>query len=172
MVTKSGFFRTTGFDLTNHYDESILLIEKLNLGRVFSTIYWDAEQGFYYLKRFSFEESEKLQCFINENSESKLVSLTEMEYPRFEISFGGKHQARQSEIIEVAEFIAVKGFKAKGKRLTNYTVENIQELEPVVKREATPPPPQIEEEPEVPQEETETPKVVKGDDPAQMKLEL
>ena len=171
VVTKGGYFRTTGFDLTNHYDETILLIEKLNVGRVFSTIYWDAEQGFYYLKRFSFEESEKLQCFINESPDSKLVSLTEMEYPRFEISFGGKHLTRQSEIIEVAEFIAVKGFKAKGKRLSNYTVENIQELEPVVKREATPPPPEIEEEPEVPQEETEIPKV-KGDDPAQMKLEL
>jgi topoisomerase IV subunit A len=172
VVTKAGYFRTTGFDLTNHYEDNILLIEKLSLERVFSAIYWDSEQGFYYVKRFSFEESERLQCFIHESADSKLVSLTEMEYPRFEISFGGKHQARQSEIIEVAEFIGVKGYKAKGKRLSSYTVDNIQELEPVLKREADPPPPVVEEEPEPAAEEAEPPKVVKSDDPAQMKLEL
>jgi topoisomerase-4 subunit A len=172
VVTKTGFFRTTGFDLTNHYEDNILLIEKLSLESVFSAIYWDSEQGFYYVKRFSFEESERLQCFIHESPDSKLVSLTEMEYPRFEISFGGKHQARQSEIIEVAEFIGIKGYKAKGKRLSSYTVDNIQELEPVVKREADPLPPVIEEEPEVAEEEDELPKIVRNDDPAQMKLEL
>jgi topoisomerase IV subunit A len=173
VVTRSGFFRTTGFDLTNHYEDNILLIEKLSLERVFSAIYWDSEQGFYYVKRFSFEESEKLQCFIHESPGSKLVSLTEMEYPRFEISFGGKHQARQSEIIEVAEFIGIKGYKAKGKRLSSYTVDNIQELEPVLKREAAPQQPvAVEEEDTQQPDEAEVPKSAKGDDPAQMKLEL
>jgi topoisomerase-4 subunit A len=172
VVTKSGFFRTTGFDLTNHYEDNILLIEKLSLERVFSAIYWDSEQGFYYVKRFSFEESERLQCFIHESPDSKLVSLTEMEYPRFEISFGGKHQGRQSEIIEVAGFIGVKGYKAKGKRLSSYTVDNILELEPVLRRETAPPPPVIEEVTEPAEDEAELPKIVKNDDPAQMKLEL
>ena len=65
-----------------------------------------------------------------------LYSLTEVEYPRFEISFGGKHKDRENEIIEVAEFIGVKSYKAKGKRMTSFMVENIQEIEPVIKKEA------------------------------------
>jgi topoisomerase-4 subunit A len=174
VVTRNGWFRTTGFDLSQHYEDNILLIEKFSPGRVFSAIYWESEQGFYYLKRFSFEETERLQCFTHDNPDSKLVSLTEVEYPRFEIRFGGKHQARETEIIEVAEFIAVKGYKAKGKRLTNYTVENIMELEPVVRKESQPNP-QVQEESEDTEEEsvpgTEL-KATKGDDPAQMKLEL
>jgi topoisomerase-4 subunit A len=110
------------------------------------------------------EESEKPQCFINEDLESKLVSLTEVEYPRFEIYFGGKNKGRDNEIIEVAEFIGVKSYKAKGKRMTSYMVENIQEIEPVIKKEAE----LINED--KPEEETQPPLI--HDDPAQMKLEL
>ncbi len=69
---KNGFFRITGFDLSNHFEDNILIIEKWRPGKVYSAIYWDAEQKFYYVKRFTIEESEKPQCFINENAESKL----------------------------------------------------------------------------------------------------
>ncbi len=137
VITKNGFFRIAGFDLSNHFEDNILIIEKFRPGKVYSVIYWDAEQKFYYVKRFTVEESEKPQCFINEDPESKLISLTEVEYPRFEIHFGGKHKERENEIIEVAEFIGVKSYKAKGKRITSYMVDNIQEIEPVVIKEAT-----------------------------------
>lgn len=167
VITKNGFFRISGFDLTNHFEDNILIIEKYRPGVVYSAIYWDAEQQFYYLKRFSVEESEKPLCFINEHPESKLVSITEVEYPRFEIQFGGKYKDKDNEIIEVAEFIGVKSFKAKGKRLTSFTVDNIQEIEPVVKKEVNPEPP---EEPEEEDDIPDHPPV--KDDPAQMKLEL
>ena len=137
VITKSGYFRITGFDLSNHFEDNILIIEKYYPGRVYSVIYWDAEQQFHYLKRFTVEESEKPLCFINEHPDSKLVSITEVEYPRFEIRFGGKHKDRDNEIIEVAGFIGVKSYKAKGKRLTNYMVENIKEIEPIVKKESS-----------------------------------
>ena len=164
VVTKNGFFRITGFDLSNHFEDNILIIEKYNPGKVYSAVYWDAGQGFYYVKRFIIEESERPQCFINEDPGSKLISLTEVEYPRFEIHFGGKHKDRETEIIEVAGFIGIKSFKAKGKRLTSFMVENIQEIEPVVRRESAPP----REEPE--DEEPQHPDA--HDDPAQMRLEL
>jgi topoisomerase-4 subunit A len=164
VITKNGFFRNAGFDLSNHFEDNILIIEKFRPGKVYSVIYWDAEQKFYYVKRFTIEESEKPQCFINEDPESKLISITEVEYPRFEIHFGGKHKGRGNEIIEVAEFIGVKSYKAKGKRMTSYMVENIQEIEPVVKKEAAV---LIEEKTE---EESQQPVV--HEDPAQMKLEL
>jgi topoisomerase IV subunit A len=168
VITKSGFFRIAGFDLSNHFEDNILIIEKYRPGKVYSAVYWDASQKFYYVKRFIIEESEKPQCFINEDPESRLYSLTEVEYPRFEISFGGKHKDRENEIIEVSEFIGIKSYKAKGKRLTSFMVENIQEIEPVIKKES-----------ELPQEATggnddddPPPPPPAHDDPAQMKLEL
>ncbi len=164
VITKNGFFRISGFDLSNHFEENLLVIEKFRLGKVYSAVYWDAEQKFYYVKRFVIEESEKPQCFINEDAESRLVSLTEVEYPRLEIQFGGKHKTRDNEIIEVAEFIGVKSFKAKGKRLTSFVVDNIQEIEPVVKKETQAP--AVEKEEDVP------PHPGAHEDPAQMKLEL
>jgi len=164
VITKNGYFRITGFDLSNHFEDNILIIEKFRPGKVYSIIYWDADQKFYYVKRFIIEESEKPQCFINESPESKLISLTEVEYPRFEIYFGGKNKGRDNEIIEVAEFIGVKSYKAKGKRMTSYMVENIQEIEPVIKKEV-----EITKE-EIPDEEPQQPVI--HDDPAQMKLEL
>lgn len=154
VITKNGYFRIAGFDLSNHFEDNILIIEKFRPGKVYSVIYWDADQKFYYVKRFTIEESEKPQCFINEDPESKLISLTEVEYPRFEILFGGKHRDRGNEIIEVAEFIGVKSYKAKGKRITSYMVENIREIEAVVNKDAEPSRPPVH------------------DDPAQMKLEL
>jgi topoisomerase-4 subunit A len=164
VITKNGYFRMAGFDLSNHFEDNILIIEKYNPGKVYSVIYWDAEQDFYYVKRFVLEESEKPQCFINEHPESKLISITEVEYPRFEIHFGGKHKSRDNEIIEVAEFIGVKSYKAKGKRLTSFMVDNIREIEPVVKKEA--PDPVAENGDEEPQHP------LQHIDPAQMKLEL
>jgi topoisomerase-4 subunit A len=164
VITKNGYFRTVGFDLSNHFEDDVLIIEKFDPAKVYSVIYWDAAQKFYYVKRFTTEETEKPQCFINEDSESKLISITEVEYPRFEIHFGGKHKDRGNEIIEVAEFIGIKSHKAKGKRLTNFMVENIQEIEPVVKKENVSGDEKADEE--------EQRYLFDIDDPAQMKLEL
>ncbi len=168
IVTRGGWYRTAGTDLSLHFEDDLLLLEKFRDSKIFSAVYWDQEQGFYYVKRFVFEESERLQCFISDSEGSKLVSLTEVEYPRLEIRFGGKNEGRRHEIIEVAQFIGVKSYRAKGKRLSNYSVTDIRELEPVVKSEAAPPPPQAEEDDESgPASRGPLP-----DDPAQMKLDL
>jgi len=168
VVTRGGWYRTSGTDLSSHFEDDLLLLEKFRETKIFSAVYWDQEQEFYYVKRFAFEESDRLQCFVADSEGSRLVSLTEVEYPRFELKFGGKNEGRKQEIIEVAEFIGVKSFRAKGRRLSNYSVANIRELEPVVRSEAAP----ISPEPEngTPDElpmQAHTP-----DDPAQMKLDL
>ncbi|HEX2977084.1 MAG TPA: DNA gyrase/topoisomerase IV subunit A, partial [Bacteroidales bacterium] len=163
VITKTGFFRITGFDLSNHFEDDILIIEKYTPGKVYSAVYWDAEQNFYYLKRFNLEESEKPLCFIDETPGSRLVSLTEIDYPRFEIQFGGKHKDRENEVIEVSEFIGVKSYKAKGKRLTTFTVETIKEIEPVHFKEAPAPEPEEEEDDDPLKDQL-------PEDPAQMTL--
>lgn len=168
VVTRGGWYRTSGTDLSSHFEDDILLLEKFRESKIFSAVYWDQEQEFYYVKRFAFEEADRLQCFISDSEGSRLVSLTEVEYPRFELKFGGKNEGRKQEIIEVAEFIGVKSFRAKGKRLSNYSVTDIRELEPVVRSEAVPPP----AEPETGTENELPPQGHVADDPAQMKLDL
>ena len=167
VITKNGFFRHTGFDLSGHFEDNILIIEKFRPGKVYSAIYYDAEQKYHYVKRFMIEESEKPQCFISEHPESKLVSISELEYPRFEIQFGGKHKDRDNEIIEVAEFIGVKSYKAKGRRMTNYMVDVVHEIEPVVRKESGADILMTDED----DDEEILPSPLR-DDPAQMKLEL
>lgn len=148
VITKSGHFRTTNFDLSNHFEDDVQIIEKYREGKIWSAAYFDAEQNYYYLKRFLIEPGAKQTRFIGEHPESRLINITEVEYPRLELKFGGKNKGRDPEIIEVAEFIGIKSFKARGKRLSNYEVKVIQELTP----ETEPP------EKEVPKTEIPSPK--------------
>lgn len=135
VVTKSGTFRTTNFDLANHFEDDLLMIEKFKEKKIFSVVYFDADQDYYYVKRFRFENNEKSQSFIGDNPKSELIRITEVDYPRLELVFGGKNESRDPEIIEVAEFIGVKSFRARGKRLSTYEVSVIKELEPLMKPE-------------------------------------
>lgn len=138
VITKSGEFELFNFDLSNHFPDDILVIEKFNPKRTLSVVYWDDEQQYHYVKRFQIEEDTPVgrnYNFIGEATNNKLVSITWVHYPRLELEFGGKNSDRDNEIIEVAEFIGVKSFKAKGKRLSTYQVKDVKELEPVVKDE-------------------------------------
>ena len=135
VVTKSGTFRTTGFDLTNHFEDDSLLVEKFKPKKIWSAAYYDAEQDYYYVKRFHMEDQDRAISFIGDHPDSRLIRITEVEYPRLELKFGGKNKERDPEIIEVAEFIGVKSYRARGKRLSNYEVKVIQELEPLKKEE-------------------------------------
>lgn len=149
VLTKNGEFELYNFDLENHFSDNILVIEKFNPEKVISVVYWDEDQKLYYVKRFQIDGDTSInrpQNFIGENSKNKLISITWVHYPRFELEFSGDNKERENEIIEVAEFIGVKSFKAKGKRLTNYHVGKIKELEPIVKDEDEHPEPL--EEPE------------------------
>ena len=129
-LTGTGTYRITGYNLSLHFDPDTIILEKFNKHKAFTAVYYDAEQEFYYLKRFSIEHSESEQSFIGENEESKLIILSGEKYPRFKITFNGKHKSREPEIIDADEFIAIKSHKAKGKRLTTFTVKDIQEIEP------------------------------------------
>ena len=155
VVTKSGDFELFTFDLENHFPEDILLLEKFNHRKIMSVVYWDNEQQFYYVKRFQIDEDtavNKPQNFIGETSDNKLISITWVHYPRLELEFGGKNSDRENEIVEVAEFISIKSYKAKGKRLTNFEVKKVKEIEPVVKDEDEHEPPLDEDDkaPELP----------------------
>jgi topoisomerase-4 subunit A len=132
VVLDNGDFYITNFDLNNHYESNILRIEKWEQDKVWSAVLYDADnQGYPYVKRFLMEALKRKQNFLGENPLSKLILLTDQVYPRLQVTYGGNDDFRGSEEIDVEQFITVKGFKAKGKRLTTYQIESITELEPI-----------------------------------------
>ena len=132
VVMKNGDFFTTSFDAENHYDEGIIRIEKYRPGIVWTAVLDDADQGYPYIKRFTMDASAKHQRMIGENPKSELLILTDEKYPRFEVKFGGADSFREPMTIDAEEFIGVKSFKAKGKRVSNWSIEEIKQIEPRV----------------------------------------
>lgn len=149
VVLNNGDFYTTNFDVNNHYEDGIRIMEKFDPNKVWTAVLYDADQQNYpYIKRFCFESSSRKQNYLGDNKNSKLILLTDEYYPRLEVVFGGHDNFREPMVIEADEFIAVKGFKAKGKRLTTYTIDTINELEPTRQPEPQPVAEEPEEEPE------------------------
>ena len=131
VIHKNGDFYTTDFDLNNHYDPDIQYIEKFEAEKVWTAVLYDADQQNYpYLKRFTFEASSKRQNYLGENKHNQQILLSQQVYPRIQVIFGGHDSFREAQIIEASDFVGVKSFKAKGKRLTTYSVDRIKELEP------------------------------------------
>ena len=132
VVLQNGDFYLSNFDANNHYEENILRIEKFDPDKVWTAVLFDADnQGYPYLKRFQMEALKRKQNFLGENAASRLVLLTDVVYPLVRVTYGGADEFRGSEDIDAEQFITVKGFKAKGKRLTTCQIGSIEELEPV-----------------------------------------
>lgn len=148
VIRRDGEFYTTSFSDTNHYDDGILRILKFDPDCIWTAVLFDAGQGYPYIKRFTFESSAKRQRFVGEDSASKLILLTSTPYPRLKISFAGPDSVREPIELEADEFIGAKSFKAKGKRLTTYELDKVEELEPTRQ-------PQTQEEQPTTQEEAE-----------------
>jgi topoisomerase-4 subunit A len=158
VIYKSGNYKLYNFDLTNHFDDDILLIEKFKASRVFTAVYYDGEAGFHFVKRFEIEVTDKKVCFISESEGSELSFLSGDRHPRIEVLFNSKNaKARTQEEIQLDEFIGVKGIKAKGKRLATLPVKKINPLESLI----------IEEEEEEPEPEEDIQGTDLNEDPDQ-----
>lgn len=131
VVLKNGDFYTTNFDLTQHFSSNILRIEKFKPEKTWTAVLYDADQKFTYIKRFTFEDSEKTVNFMGDNPENSLYLLSDVYYSRIKAVFGGKDDFRDPIELDADEFIGTKSFRAKGKRISNYLVETIEELEPL-----------------------------------------
>lgn len=138
VILKNGEYYTSSFDSANHYEDNILRIEKFRPGTVWTAILNDADQGYPYIKRFTFEPSARHQRWLGDNDKSTLIALSDAPGARFEVTFGGGDSFRPPVEIVASEFIAVKSFKAKGKRLTTFTVGSVTELEPLDTGDDTP----------------------------------
>ena len=157
VVLNNGDFYMTNFDLSNHYEQNILVIEKYQPGKTWTAIVYDADQKYYYLKRFLMEASARKQSFLGENPKNRLMLLTDEAYPRVEVVFGGHDSFREALVIDVDEFTVVRGFKAKGRRVSSYEIASFNELEPNRLPETTSPESESEASSQVEETDEEEP---------------
>ena len=162
VILKNGEFYLTNFDVSNHYENNILRIEKYQPDKVWTVVLYDADQqGYPYLKRFVIEASKRKQNFLGENANSQLIILTDTVYPLIKVVFGGNDAYREPLEIDAEQFISVKGFKAKGKRISTWAIGSIEELEP----QRFPEPEESEEETEEVEDADETDDPESPEDP-------
>ncbi len=131
VVLDNGEFYITNFDPNNHYEDNILRLEKWDEHKVWTAVLYDADnEGYPYIKRFTMDAAKRHQNFLGDNINSQLILLTDTAYPRLKLTYGGVDAVRPAEEIDAEQFIAQKSFKAKGKRLTTWKIDTIEELEP------------------------------------------
>ena len=130
VVTDDGNYRTSGFDISLHFESNITLIEKFDATVIFTAVYFDPESKYWYLKRFPLEQSAQLTSFVGEGVQ-QLKCLSREIRPRFKIVFGGLSKHKPKEIVIADEFISVKSFRAKGKRLSTLEIARVEEIEPL-----------------------------------------
>ena len=135
-IFKDGTYYTTSFDLSNRYQGELLKIEKLDLNKVYTVLYYDKSVASFYVKRFSFDVSDNTPVsFISDSKGSYLVAISDDLHPQFEITFGGKNVNREPEQVDAEEFIAKKGLQAKGKKVSALDVKSVTFIEPLHKPE-------------------------------------
>ncbi len=130
VIYKNGKFQITSFDLSTHFETDIIKIEKYKPEKIWSAVYYDADQKYYYLKRFKIESNNGITSFTGDNPDSKLIAVSDNPRAQYKIEFGGKHKDKESQIVYAEEFIGEKSYKARGKRLTMFTVKKINLIEP------------------------------------------
>ena len=135
-IFKDGTFYTTSFDVSNRYQGDVISIEKFDPNKTYTALYYDGAAKAFYVKRFSFILSDNTPLsFIAPGSKSYLVALSEDKHPQFQVIFGGKHEHRDPENIDAEEYIAKKGYSAKGKKCHQYDLKEVRFIEPLHKPE-------------------------------------
>ncbi|MBP5365595.1 MAG: DNA gyrase/topoisomerase IV subunit A [Bacteroidales bacterium] len=162
VIKSNGEIETSPFKFELHFDDNFIRIEKFDDTKVWTAVYWDGEQKYYYIKRFRIEAANKPQLFISEADKSRLVLVSDEDHARIQITYGGADKWRNKEEIDAFDFIGEKGIKAKGKRVTTYEVQKFVELEPLI--------PSVRNQPQPENEADETAADDDNDEPVQQSL--
>lgn len=135
-IFKDGTFYTTSFDVSNRYQGEVIKVEKFDPNKTYTALYYDAAAKAFYVKRFSFVLSDNTPLsFIAPGTKSYLVALSEDKHPQFQVIFSGKYEHRDPENIDAEEYIAKKGYAAKGKKCHQYDLKEVKFIEPLHKPE-------------------------------------
>ena len=135
-IFRDGTFYTTSFDVSNRYQGEVIRIEKFDPNKTYTALYYDGAAKAFYVKRFSFILSDNTPLsFIAPGAKSYLVDISEDRHPQFQVVFGGKYGHRDPENIDAEEYIAKKGYTAKGKKCHQYDLKEVKFIEPLHKPE-------------------------------------
>lgn len=135
-IFKDGTFYTTSFDVSNRYQGDVISIEKFDPNKTYTALYFDGAAKAFYVKRFSFILSDNTPLsFIAPGAKSYLVDISEDKHPQFQVIFGGKYEHRDPENVDAEEYIAKKGYSAKGKKCHQYDLKEVRFIEPLHKPE-------------------------------------
>lgn len=129
VIRENGECYTTGFSDSTHFERDIKVIEQYDPDKIWTLIYFDDTSGYTYIKRFSIDETDKRE-FIQGDEQNKIIHLSAEDYPLFKVSFAGADEHRMPIEIDAESFIGEKSIRAKGKRISNYEVGDIEELPP------------------------------------------
>ena len=125
-IYKSGKYLISGFELSNKFNDDLILIEKWHPSRALACVYWNPSKELYFVKRFLVEVTTKSYSFIDENCELVLISVDYM--PKVKISFNKRLKETkdlEDKIVSLNEIIDVKGDKAQGNQLTKLKVKDV-----------------------------------------------
>lgn len=138
-IMENGEYINYGFDIATHFDEDMAHLEKYDPEKIWNAVYYEGSTQYYYVKRFTLPSAEKRISLITEHPESKLVYLTGNNNPILKVFFDKEKgpRNRDQEELKISDFIAVKGHKAKGKRITTYAVEKLELIEPEDEKKET-----------------------------------
>lgn len=132
IILQSGKLKVITPELTTHFDEDMIVLEKWHPKKPISAIYYDGEKERYFIKRFLIETENKEELFITEHANSQLEIVATAYRPVAEIIFAkAKGIQKENQIIDLESFIAVKGLKALGNQLTADKIKQINLLEPL-----------------------------------------
>lgn len=138
-IMQSGHYKLISTAVTNHFDDDLIVIEKWNPLKPVTAIYFEGEKGDYYVKRFLIEDTDKKTLFITEHEKSQLELVSTDHHTVIDITYSkprGK-DAKPNDVINLLEFIAVKGMKALGNKLSYDKVKAIDRLGNDAAAEAT-----------------------------------
>lgn len=130
-VTSKGYYRLYTYDVLNHFDDDIILIDKYYPNQILTCIYFDGQSKSYFTKRFEPENTTNKTLIITEHEQSRMELLTTQVNPVVEVKFAKeKGQDIPEEVLKMVEFSPLANMKAKGKKLTSYKVKEINLREP------------------------------------------
>jgi topoisomerase-4 subunit A len=139
IINQDGTIGLKSFDISTHFDENMILIEKHNPSKPISAIYFDGKKQNYYVKRFLIESLSQRFLFISDHKDSFLELVSTDWRPQIEVIYKKeKGKDRKKEVVSIKDFISIKGAKSFGNRLSPNKINNINLLEPLEYTEEAP----------------------------------
>lgn len=129
-ATQSGYYRISGHSLDLHFDDDMILIEKLNMKRPVTIVYFDGDKDAYFVKRFMLEEGDRKSHVISLGENSRIELITTQWVPRIKVEYDGRSTSKKPENINLTKLVDIRNEKAVGNKLTEYKIKQMTLLDP------------------------------------------